>query len=76
MRVNPEYFAKYRDKWANAGFVENKEALNTLPEIQQIAKEELIGWMNVDPKYFAEYMDRWEKLRIINGRLMNQLPEI
>ena len=76
MRVNPEYFAEYRDKWANAGFVENKEALNTLPEIQQIAKEELIGWMNVNPKYFAEYRDRWEKLGIINGRLMNQLPEI
>ncbi|PIT89525.1 hypothetical protein COU23_03410, partial [Candidatus Kuenenbacteria bacterium CG10_big_fil_rev_8_21_14_0_10_36_11] len=61
MRTDPEYFAKYRDKWANTGFVENKEALNTLPEIQQIAKEKLISWMRTDPEYFAKYRNKWEQ---------------
>jgi hypothetical protein len=76
MRVNPEYFAEYRDKWVNAGFVKNKEELNTLREIQQIAKEKLIEWMRTNPVYFAEYRDRWELLEIIDGQQMNQLPEI
>ena len=76
MRTDPEYFAKYRDKWANNGFVENKEALNTLPEIQQIAKEELISWMNIDPEYFAKYRNKWEQSGIINGSEMNMLQEV
>ena len=76
MRTNPEYFSEYRDKWANAGFVENKEVLNTLPEIQQIAKEKLISWMNTNPEYFAEYRDKWEQVGIINGSEMNALQQV
>ncbi len=76
MKTSPEYFARRRDKWANSGFIKNKETINTLPEIQQIVKEKLIGWMQVNPEYFAKNRDQWEHLGIINGTAMNQLPDI
>jgi len=75
MRTDPEYFAKYRNKWEQAGIINGSE-MNMLQEVQNIAKDKLISWMRIDPEYFAKYRDLWGNAGIIEVDEMNTLEEI
>jgi hypothetical protein len=74
LRGNVEYFVQERDKYARAGIVDAEE-INRLPEIQELAKQHLIGSCS-SLEYFVQERDKYARAGIVDAEEADNWPEI